>query len=444
MSKEVRWLRDQTEVWAAQGVVSADQAARIRALYPEPAAGLPWAMLIFSGLGAVVVGLGVILLFAYNWDALARGVKLAVIFGAFAAAHGAGLWRLRSDPRWRGLGEALCVLGTMMFGAAIWLIAQIYHIEEHFPNGFLFWGLGALALAWALPSAVQGMLAAVLLAIWTGTEAAGFSAPVFWAPAAILAATVSLAWRQNSVVLLFVAVAATSVSLWLNAGAVGGDLVLRTGLNLSALWVAVGALSRQRQWFARGAWVWSGLGWAQFLLPAYLLTFPGLTYELLAYHEYSGVERDAIWQANLWLPLGFAIVAWAAVAAGGRSGRDAARGSPWNYEDWVTLLAAALVAVFAYLPMERGDWLAAGIFNLLFLLLAVAWMARGCREGRLRPTVAGAVMLVALAAARYFDLFESLAMRGLVFLLAGGALFATGMQYARARKRCGGEKGGPP
>ncbi len=198
MSKEIRWLWNQTRLWVAQGVVTAEQAARIRALYPEPAAGLPWTLLIFSGLGAVIVGLGVILLFAYNWNALPRGLKLAVILGALAAAHGAGLRRLRAGGRWRGLGEALCLLGTMMYGAAIWLIAQIYHIEEHFPNGFLFWGLGALALAWALPSAVQGMLAAVLFAIWNGTEVADFDAPVFWAPLGILAVTVPLARRQNS------------------------------------------------------------------------------------------------------------------------------------------------------------------------------------------------------------------------------------------------------
>ncbi len=70
-------------------------------------------------------------------------------------------------------------------------------------------------------------------------------------------------------------------------------------------------------------------------------------------------------------------------------------------------------------------------------------MARGCREGNPGLTLGGALMLVALAASRYFDLFESLAWRGLVFLLAGGALLATGMQYTRARKRRDEAKGGP-
>lgn len=443
MSKNIRWLRDQIEVWVAQGVVSADQAARIRALYPEPAAGLPWAMLIFSGLGAVALGLGVILLFAANWDALPRGVKLAVILGAFAAAHGVGLWRLRGEPRWRGLGEAFCLLGTMLFGAAIWLIAQIYHIEEHFPEGFLFWGVGALALAWALPSAVQGMLAAVVLAIWSGTEAGGFGAPVWWAPAAILAVTIPLAWRQESVMLLFVAGGAASVAAWINAGTVDGDLVVRTGLSLGALWVAVGALSRQWRWSEQGAWVWSGLGWAQFLIPAYLLTFPELAYEFLGSPGNTGAGRDTLWLAHLWAPLGLAVGAWVAVALGDRTRPDSAGDATWDYADWVPLGAALVGVVYAYVPLERGEWLAPGVFNLLCLLLAVAWLARGCREGCLRPTLAGAVLFTALAAARYFDLFESLALRGLVFLLAGGALFATGWQYSRARKLRDAGQGGP-
>ena len=51
-------------------------------------------------------------------------------------------------------------LGTMFFGAGIWLIAQVYHIDEHYPNGFLLWGLGALAMAWALRSIPQAIVAA--------------------------------------------------------------------------------------------------------------------------------------------------------------------------------------------------------------------------------------------------------------------------------------------
>ena len=77
----------------------------------------------------------------------------------------------------------------------------------------------------------------------------------------------------------------------------------------------------------------------------------------------------------------------------------------------------------------------AGAFNLIFLAIASMWMARGCREGELKPVILGSLLLVALVTARYFDLFDSLALRGLVFLIVGSVLFAEGFFYRRARQR---------
>jgi uncharacterized membrane protein len=68
-------------------------------------------------------------------------------------------------------------------------------------------------------------------------------------------------------------------------------------------------------------------------------------------------------------------------------------------------------------------------------------MARGCRTGVSRPTVIGSVLFVALVVARYFDLFESLFVRGLVFVAVGVLLFLEGLFYSRQKKSLAG--GGP-
>jgi hypothetical protein len=73
-------------------------------------------------------------------------------------------------------------------------------------------------------------------------------------------------------------------------------------------------------------------------------------------------------------------------------------------------------------------------FNLLFLTLALAWMVRGCQRGMLVPTTLGSLMFAALALARYFDLFESLLTRGIVFVLVGALIFTEGLLYMRARR----------
>ena len=100
MSKQVRWLWEQSDRWVAKGLVSQNQAGQIRSLYPEPRALLPWGTIIFSGLGAAVAGLGVILLLAYNWHAIPKAAKLAVIFGGLAGLHAAGIWFFLRDD-WR-------------------------------------------------------------------------------------------------------------------------------------------------------------------------------------------------------------------------------------------------------------------------------------------------------------------------------------------------------
>src|SRR4051812_6966025 len=128
MNKHVRWLDEQLPAWLTQGVITPAQADLIRRLYPPSDVALPWGMLIFSGIGAIVIGLGVVLLLAYNWQLIPKFGKLGLIFGALLLAHWGGL-RYLPAPDWRRqLGEALSVLGTMLFGAGIWLVAQVYHI----------------------------------------------------------------------------------------------------------------------------------------------------------------------------------------------------------------------------------------------------------------------------------------------------------------------------
>ena len=105
------------------------------------------------------------------------------------------------------------VATLVIFGAGIFLVAQIYHIDEHFPNAFIIWALGALALAWAMPSIAQGILAAVLVSIWCGSESIAFSASMNSGPLIIVALLGSLAYVKRSRVLLAVLIPAFLASL---------------------------------------------------------------------------------------------------------------------------------------------------------------------------------------------------------------------------------------
>ena len=80
-------------------------------------------------------------------------------------------------------------------------------------------------------------------------------------------------------------------------------------------------------------------------------------------------------------------------------------------------------------------WAVAAPFNLVLLAHAVSMMARGCRDVKLEPAILGSLLLATLTVARYFDLFENLAVRGFVFIVVGVVLFGQGFFYVRSKKK---------
>jgi uncharacterized membrane protein len=436
MGDQREWLRGEVPSWERDGLISSAQTQAILARYPAPAAGgLPWGMIIFSCLGAVIVGLGLILLLAYNWDAIPKYGKLALVFGSLAAVQVAGLRLFLGRERFQPLGEGLCLLGTMLFGAGIWLVAQIYHIDEHFPNGFLIWGLGALGMALAMPSIAQAMLATVLLTIWSGTERVGFDTPVWITPLLLLAVLGPLAWQRRSRLLLGALIPACLMAygFTLPAGEHATWMLFSALLSLSALCLAGAYLTRHIGTFASAAPVFLFYGSAVFMVLLYLLSFPDLAHEFFYWHR-----EELTWARSSYvlLPLLGALLAWGAVArlrlTSGQARQEGLSAPELALIPLTVLLAAMDLLV---LSDHVDNWLIAGPFNLVFIGLAASLMARGCRDGLIKPTVWGSLMLVLLIVARYFDLFESQLTRGLVFVVMGALLLAEGFLYSRAKKQ---------
>jgi len=430
MSNEHRWLAKQIDQWTADGLVTVEQAAALRARHPVPKEGLPWGMIVFSAIGAIVMGLGVILLLAYNWDALPKFVKLALVFGSIVGMHVLGAW-LKGLSDWRaGLGEAAHLFGTMLFGAGVWLVAQIYHINEHYPNGFLVWGLGALAMAWAIQSTSQGVLAIVALSIWGVAEAGDFHAPNEWSVLLLLAGVGPLAWRRGSTLLFTLGLLALHLLVLFNAGVRGSAATVFQGaLGLGALLVAWARLAEVEPktppgWLA----VARVLGWVGMMVCAYALSFVGVAGDLLRRTETWLGHGMGAWVYGWGLSVA-ALVSWAAVGVCQLRGM----GLRARTEEWLAASGLLFVASLGYTRASVDSLLVALVFNLVVLGTGALWAVRGCRQARMGPTVAGSAVIAVLVFARYFDLFESLAVRGFVFILLGAALFFEALHFRKSR-----------
>lgn len=164
-------LQREMPEWVARGWVEAANGEKILA---SAGGGRKHSVsTAFSILGVLLFGSGVITFFAANWDEISKVTKLLILFGSMWGAFAAAAW-CRSHDMHRWLSEAALLLGGILFGANIMLIAQIYHIDSHYPDGVLVWGLGALLAAWLLQSKPVFVLSLVLATLWTGMEAFGF------------------------------------------------------------------------------------------------------------------------------------------------------------------------------------------------------------------------------------------------------------------------------
>lgn len=430
------WLRAEAARWRADGLISDAQAQAILARYPEPAEpGRGRTTAVISLLGAILFGLGAILLIAHNWWQIPTSLKLFGILAAIAAAQATGywLWQVRgSHPL---VGHSLVLLGCLFYGAGIWLVAQMFHLQVHWPNGVLFWALGSLPVAWALDSRPTLALSALLLALWSAFEQTAFE-QVSWFYLPLAAALVApLAYRLKAPETIWLSLFGftwwfgANGLRWVETAGSAAPLLFFVSLGLcgSAL-VSTGLWHQMRP-------VWHRLA-APYLLWGICLAM-GAAYALTIRMGHWDPGRDLtpswqIWTVNGLLGAVVLILAGMALRAG-PAGR--AEGP----------LPAAGVAAFAaglFTGLVPWEPVRALCTNLLLFGGALGLVAWGFRQQAAALVNLGLLAVALQIITRYFDLFYSLLNRSLFFMLGGALLLGGGYVLERWRRQM--LKGGIP
>lgn len=97
----------------------------------------------------VLIGAGIFSFIAANWSGMDDITKVIVIVGSMLASYYAG-YHIRENTPYQKTGNALLLLGNIIYGAGIFLIAQIFNIRANWPDGFIYWFLGTLGVAFAI------------------------------------------------------------------------------------------------------------------------------------------------------------------------------------------------------------------------------------------------------------------------------------------------------
>lgn len=199
--------------WVGEDIITTTQAEQICRRYDvdyHQAKSRSFAYSVLIGLGYLFIGLAVITLLGANWDEIPRALRMWGLISLTMATQGLALRRYLSGDQKGAAG--IFFLGNLFYGASIILIAQIYHLGEHMPDGVFWWALGCLPIGMLINSAWVTLQALLLALVWFMLEVdMGFYPLLF--PLFILGSLVVLyRGRQNSILFL---VAVASITLWI-------------------------------------------------------------------------------------------------------------------------------------------------------------------------------------------------------------------------------------
>jgi len=173
------------EDWQKEGLISAEQAKNLSSRYRLPEitsekSALAKIITILSIFGSILVGIGIILFFASNWRGIPKPAKLLLILSSIFAAYSIGYTLSYIKQTYPKTGKAIILLGSILFGAGIYLVAQIYHFPANYPAGVLFWSLGILPIAYILRLNPILFLSSILLILWNILRLTGLDQPNYF------------------------------------------------------------------------------------------------------------------------------------------------------------------------------------------------------------------------------------------------------------------------
>ena len=172
-------LPAEVERWRQERLIGARHAAAILKRYGLPTEALErrWRLgrtvSILAVLGAILVGIGIILLIASNRQEfdIARGFKVALIMGSAVLLYLVG-YVLKYELSFPRVGGAIIFLAAVFYGAAVFLIGQIYNVQANDPNLLLYWFVGVIPLAYVSRSAAILTLSLLIASAGLGMRAA--------------------------------------------------------------------------------------------------------------------------------------------------------------------------------------------------------------------------------------------------------------------------------
>lgn len=410
-----------------EGLLSAEQAARIQEYYATPGEeGGKRMLLLFAILGALLIGLGIILVVAHNWDELSRTLRTVLAFVPVAIGQGLVLVALRKAPEQRSWHEGSAVFLFLAVGACLALVSQIHHLPGELHGFLLTWSLLAVLLLYVPGSIIAALLyigmitwyaCLVRMEHWSNEELPWLYWPMIAAalPLYIKAwktrgDTVSFAWFS-----FFVA-----LSLGITSNLFWKDDHLEIALGIAGLATAYALVPTGSVGLTKRTGAFVRLGRLSLLCVLFFLSYQSIWLEGL--RPIATLATDAL-PLLLMLAVGIAAYTWSLRTRNTFSG-----------DLFPETLGALLLA---YALARFSPELAALLVNVWLLLLGVRTVRHGLDKGSLATLNLGLAIIGLTVVLRFFDLNINDALKGLVFIAVGVGFLVMNMRLLKQRRTQG-------
>ncbi|MEG3863631.1 DUF2157 domain-containing protein [Microcoleus sp. herbarium12] len=452
-----RELRAEAKLWTAEGLIDSSLYQQLSERYQfhtlETASRNRFLSILMS-LGGILLGIGVITFVAANWQIWSREFRVAMLLSLFVAINAAGfyLWRVPPSqnknlnqnilPLIKGrnqlLGEGFLLLGSLILGANMALMAQMFHIGGSASGLFLVWGIGVLGMAYSLRLTSLGVLSALLVGFGYWLAVLDWSSQVEFSWLQVLVRQMPIAaslmfvpiayWCRSRVIFAIGAIAiifSLQVSI-AQATNTGWGAAMFCALPPALLWGYDDAMwpkvqSRLFQPTARNL---------------ALLYFAGLFY-ILSFHWFwqdlptpGQTGPDWVLLANAAVLGALAVFEWLHLGRLEMSRRTRKKVNLTTGAIAFFILASALMPFF-HLSITPIPQLATFLFNVLSFLLAVGLLREGLALGNRQSFWGGMVLIALQVISRLFEYNTELLLKSFVFVLCGIGVIAAGLWFEK-------------
>lgn len=429
--RAIRWLRAQLPELVAGGVITADNAAAIDRHYAATESrSTNFGFVILAGIGSTLVGAGIILLIAHNWDELSRPVRCVLAFLPLVCALALGffvLLRRNDSAPWR---EAAAIFDVAAVGTAISLVSQTYQIQGSFAEFMRIWLLLSIPIVYLFRTNFGALAYIIGTTIWVINKSFWSSVQpgeaFFWLLLflvvpyyAMVARRSKTSWAFRILSLALVAAGAFGLGSTVEFARTDAGAVAFAGF--FALVYLVGMMWQEKGESLNALVLLGGLGIAA---TAIVLSFEDM-WRLRAdvFWSQLSIEHQLATIIALLFPAGAILLAGRSLIRGQTLYSIAAASIP------LVAILARLIAFFA----QDASWPAI-LFNVYTLVLGIEFIVRGIRAESIARANFGLLVIAALAFARFFDSDLSFVARGIGFIVVGAAFLIANLLFFRQRK----------